>query len=401
MIKTLMATTRELDDQNLAVAEILEQLQPDTSFLKNSLAIVACHYEFVENGIIKTLGEKLPYPLVGTISIPCAAGEDSDLIMLSVMVITSDVTHFKTVLTDPVLDDPAAQLKKAYSNAAASEDKKPAAIFFYGPFSPLHTIGDTYVHALTEASGNVPCFGTLSIDGSLHSEKGYVIHNGASYLNRCCMVLAYDMAPKFYFANISPSKIISKPAVITKCDGNALIEVNNDSVQAYLTGLGIWEESKEAFSMLTLPFVVDYKDNSAPVTKTLTHLSAEGHAMFASELPQGGSIQIATNEEKDVLSTTEAILNIIMDENKNAAGMLVYSCISRYITLGKDALVEMNLVKQKTAGHIPYLMASAGGEICPMITSDNALVECHEPHTSRDIRFVNRYHNNTIVFCVF
>jgi len=388
MTKTLIAVTKELDDLDLAINEIMQQLQPETSFLRNSLAIVACHYEFVETDILKTLHEKLSCEMVGAISMPTAAGDQSDLIMLSIMVITSDEAIFSTVLTDTVQADPVVPLKNAFTQAAAFTQDRPSLILTYCPFifNPDIT-GDLHVRTLSEISGNVPCFGTISTDGTMHAEKCLIIHNGDTYLDKCCISLVYGLNPKFYTANISPNKIISPPAMITKSKGNTLMEVNNRSIKEYFTNLGVYDVSKEIFGMLILPFIIDYKDGSSFVAKTFTQLSPEGYAMFAAEIPEGCTIQVAANDKEDVLAATEIAIKQILAENPNATGLLAYSCVSRYMALGRDALAEMDLVKNKLLGNIPFLMASSGGEICPT--------------DAKDGQHVNRFHNNTIAFCVF
>ena len=388
MTKTLIAVTKELDDLTLAMDEIMAQLQPDISFLRNSLAIVACHYEFVETGILQALHAKLPCEMVGAISMPTAAGDQSDLIMLSVMVITSDEASFSTALTDTVQQDPVQPLSNAYKQTAAQKDATPSLILTYCPFifNPDVT-GDVHVRTLSEVSGNVPCFGTISTDGTMHAEKCLIIYNGETYLDKCCIALVYGLTPKFYLANISPNKIISQPAMVTKSKGNTLMEVNNRPVQEYFKSLGLYEVSKEVFGMLILPFIIDYKDGSSFVAKTFTQLSPEGHAMFAAEIPEGCTIQVATNDRDDILASTGIAIDRILAENPDATGMLAYSCVSRYMAFGRDALVEMDLVKNKSRGKIPFLMASSGGEICPMDADKG--------------QHINRFHNNTIAFCVF
>ena len=46
MIKSFSATTREIDDPQVAVAEVLAALDLDNNLLKNSLAIVFCYPDF-------------------------------------------------------------------------------------------------------------------------------------------------------------------------------------------------------------------------------------------------------------------------------------------------------------------------------------------------------------------
>ena len=48
MIKTLTAQTHEIDDVELAVSEILEQLNVGEKLLKNTVGILTCYTEFID-----------------------------------------------------------------------------------------------------------------------------------------------------------------------------------------------------------------------------------------------------------------------------------------------------------------------------------------------------------------
>ena len=56
MIKTFVACTAEIDDEQLAIEQIKSQLDLD-GLLKNSFGIISCHYEFALSG-----GEIGPVP---------------------------------------------------------------------------------------------------------------------------------------------------------------------------------------------------------------------------------------------------------------------------------------------------------------------------------------------------
>jgi len=46
MIKSIIATTLEIDDAEAAVNDILSGIKPETGLLKNSLGIISCFSEF-------------------------------------------------------------------------------------------------------------------------------------------------------------------------------------------------------------------------------------------------------------------------------------------------------------------------------------------------------------------
>ena len=99
MIKTLIAHTTELDDADLAVEQITSRLKLDDGLMKNTIGIVACHYEFVLSDIFKEICTALPFDVVGTISASQSVHGESGSLLLTLMVLTSDDVEFKKVMT--------------------------------------------------------------------------------------------------------------------------------------------------------------------------------------------------------------------------------------------------------------------------------------------------------------
>jgi len=95
MIRMLTAFTREIDDIDAAVAEILKPLDLQKQRLKNSVGILMFHPSFLETGVIKAVSEALPFDSIGcTTSYLAAPGAIADM-MLTVTVLTSDDVAFK------------------------------------------------------------------------------------------------------------------------------------------------------------------------------------------------------------------------------------------------------------------------------------------------------------------
>ncbi|MDR2738996.1 MAG: hypothetical protein LBB68_04085 [Treponema sp.] len=73
MIKVLNACTAEIDDVDLAVSEILEQLDVPGNLRNNSIGIIACYYEFIETGVVAEICKRLPFDVVGCTTLGNAA----------------------------------------------------------------------------------------------------------------------------------------------------------------------------------------------------------------------------------------------------------------------------------------------------------------------------------------
>ena len=382
----MTAWTVEVDDAEAAVGEIKSRLDIKNNLLKNSIGIIACHYEFVHSGVVKAVCEALPFHVTGTISSAQSVADHADNLFLTLLVITSDDVEFDVVVTPSLHDEPGRVITKAYK-AAANRPEKPALVFAFAPFM-LDNSGDEYINVLSEISGGAPFFGTLAIDDTDDFSNCFMICDGAHYSDKMALVLIYgDISPRFFVANISRNKIIAKSAVITKSAGHVLMEVNGRPVAEYFEDLGLTKASETQYAMSSLPFLLDYNDGTPLVSKLFIGLTPEKHAICAGAMPEGGSFHIASADKDDVIFTAGEAVDQILEYASNASGLLVYSCVGRGMTLGAEQFLEMDLINQRMGKVLPFIMAFSGGEICPTQVSDD--------------KAINRFHNDAFIACLF
>ena len=386
MIRTTTSWTAEVDDVESAVGEIKSRLDIENILLKNTIGVIACHYEFVHSGIVKAVCEALPFHVVGTISSAQSVADHSDNLLLTLLVITSDDVKFDMVVTPSLRDEPGRVITETYQ-AAANRPDKPALILAFAPFM-LANSGDEYVNVLSEVSGGAPCFGTLAVDDTDDFSNCFMICDGAHYVDKMALVLVYgDIRPRFFVANISRNKIIAKSAVVTKSAGHVLMEVNGRSVAKYFEDLSLTKASETKYAMSSLPFLLDYNDGTPMVSKLFIGLSPEKYAICAGAMPEGSTFYIASADKDDVLLTTGEAVDQLLEHASNASGLLVYSCVGRGMTLGAEQFLEMELINRRMGNVLPFIMAFSGGEICPtQISYDKA---------------VNRFHNDAFIACLF
>ncbi|MCL2877326.1 MAG: FIST C-terminal domain-containing protein [Acidobacteria bacterium] len=385
MIKTLTACTAEIDDEKLAVEQIRSQLNLDSGLLKNTIGIVACHYEFVLSGTLKALCGALPFDVVGTISSSLSVKSGTDSLLLTLMVMTSDDVEFVKTLTPSLLTEPGQVIAESYKAVCRAE--KPALILTYAPFIPQNS-GDEYVNVLSEASGGVPCFGSLAVDDTVDFSNCFMLADGEHYRDRMAMILVYgNVQPRFYVANISESRILDKSAVVTRSAGPVLMEVNERPVMEYFEDLGLVKASETQYALSSLPFLLDYNDGTPKVSKMFVALTPEKYAICAGAMPQGSTLYMATADKDDVMFTTGEAVDQLFKNMDNASGLLIYSCIGRSMTLASEQFKEMEFINQKVGAILPYMMVCSGGEICPTQVSDE--------------KAINRFHNNAFVACLF
>ncbi|ULQ59834.1 hypothetical protein K7I13_00275 [Brucepastera parasyntrophica] len=197
MIKTLTACTNEIDDVDLAVSEILDQLDLKNNQCKNSVGILTCYSEFIDTGVVKALCEKLPFDVAGTTTIGNAGSSVFGQMMLCVSVLTSDDVSFSTVVSDSIVNEQMEPLSRAYAEAASAADKKPAMLITFAPLV-RHVAGDHIVSVLNSISGNVPNFGTVALDHNIDYHDAQTIYNGEAFKDRLVLILVFgDINPRF------------------------------------------------------------------------------------------------------------------------------------------------------------------------------------------------------------
>ena len=384
MLKVLTACTEEIDEVDVAVNDILRQLDMEGELLANSAGIMTFYSEFTDTGVVSAICERLPFPVVGTTTMGTAVPGRNGAMMLSLMVLTSEDITFSVAMTTSLAETLHDPIESAYNEAKGALGEEPKLTLAFAPLL-LQYAGDRYVEILDELSGGAPVFGTLALDHTpIYSETQTLFNGTLTKDAMALLLLGGAVDPSFFVVSIAEDKIWQRSAVITAAEGNILQEVNKMPLAQYLETVGMAEDGKIVPSVNIFPLVLDYNDGAQPVTRVIIQATEEGYGVCGGLIHEGASMSIASFGRTDVLSTTTSALEKIMEEkNKNA--MIVFSCIGRSLALGADTAAEMALFDQKLKGALPYLFAYSGGEMCP-VDGGNAKV--------------NRFHNDTFVACL-
>ena len=379
MIQSFTAITREIDDAQAAVAEILSALAPEKNLRKHSLGIVTCFSEFIDTGVLKAICDALPFDCVGATTCVCAAEKEADQLALAVMVLTSDDCSFATIAI-PTKEDYAQSIDAAVAGLLKQSQEKPALFLSYFPL--INTIsGDMMLSAIDRATGGIPLFGTTAVDHMMDYSTSQTIHNGQAF--REAAVLAAVYGPVRFtceIASLNEDKIRNQKAIITESNGNILMGVNGKTALNYLEEIGLTKEELST-GLGVIPLVVDHRDGTKPVARAVFALTPDGAAVCGGAMPVDATLAIGRVDMADVLHTTESALKPLVEEE---GAVLSYSCIARYLVLGTHNTAEAGKIID-IAGDAPYMFAYSGGEICPL------------PDASGKLK--NYYHNYTIAFC--
>ena len=379
MIRSFSATTREIDDVQAAVAEIMAALNLEKNLLNNSLGIISCFSEFDSTGVLKAICDALPFDCIGATTCLSSANGEVDQMLFVITVLTSDDCIFPTteiLITENYGDSIAS----AISNMLKKSEEKPK--LFLGCFPLIKTVGgDMMLEKIDKATGCIPIFGTMAVDHYVECPTAKTILNGVTYSEAVVLSAIYGN-PGFSFevASLAEDKIAKQKAIITESNGNILIGVNNIPVLEYMKQIGL-TEAELARGLGIVPLVVDFNDGTKPVVRAVYSLSPEGHVVCGGLMPVGAAMAIGRIDMGDVLSTTEKTLRQFIEKD---SVLFCYSCMARHLVLGAHNTAEAEKVVEVSGGS-QYLFASSGGEICPLPDEYG--------------RLKNSFHNYTIVFC--
>ena len=379
MIKSFSATTREIDDAQVAIAEIKAALNLEKNMLKNSLGIITCFSEFDDTGVLKAICDALPFDCIGATSILSAANDGVDQIIFAITVLTSDDCFFQTTVI-PITEKYEDSIASAMPELLEKYDEKPKLLLSYLPL--INTVGgDLILTEIDKATGGIPLFGTITVDHTIDYSTSKTILNGTAYRESAVLGAIYgNLNVSFAIASLDENKVRKQKAIITASSGNILTGVNDKLVLEYLEEVGLTKRDLD-MGLGIIPLLIDHPAIGKPVARAVYTLTPEGHAICGGSMPMGSTLAIGRIDMGDVLSTTEKTLSSLAEKDST---VLIYSCMGRYLALGADNNAEAGKVGE-ICGDSPYLFAYSGGEVCPMPDEEGKLK--------------NIFHNYTIVFC--
>ncbi|MDR1374038.1 MAG: FIST C-terminal domain-containing protein [Treponema sp.] len=383
MIKVFTAFTEEIDDVDLAVSELLEQLDLDRRCLANSLGIIHCYSDFVDSGVVKALSEKIPFDTIGSATISVSSSSGISQMGFSVTVLTSGDVRFVCGVSAPVTDSVDAPLTELYGRIGAGLSEKPAMLMPFIPFL-LNAGGDEFIEKLDALSGGIPAFGTLSISNEPDYSRTYTFYNGESYpASMALAALIGNAAPEFLSVSVNEENILKQKAVITGVSRNILQTINNIPAIQYLESMGLVKNG-EVMGLQTMPFIIYLKDGSILIRACIGGTKGGG-VILCGAVPVNSTVVLATMGFEDVISSTESKVTEALAAAKGRGGILMYSCAGRNWSLGMQPMAEHEKVKEYLKD-IPYHFVYSGGEIFPSRLSGGGVV--------------NHLQNDSLIICI-
>jgi len=177
--KFYTAFTKEIDDTEAAVAEILEQLDPAKNVLKNTIGIVYFYYEFAETDALQAIADALPFEVAGCVSTYIGANQQHGDVAISVTMITSDDAHFSIKILEDMEHKSKEQITEEMLRICGelSAVEKPKLIMPLIAAVP-HFSGDDFVSVSNALPESIPFFGTVAFNMETTEGNHFVVEKG-------------------------------------------------------------------------------------------------------------------------------------------------------------------------------------------------------------------------------
>lgn len=384
MIRSYSLHTSEIDDPQLAADEILSQLEA-VSLCRHSVGLLVCHYDYMASGVLEAVRASLPFDLIGITTFYQTGTAAEGIFELTITVMTSDDIRFAIAGSGSISETNAQQcVHDTYNHAYAVHAQTPALVLsFLSMRSPIN--GDAYLRALDDCSGGVLSFGAVSSGNDDTSDGCFVVYPGGITSTGFAMLLLIgDVEMQTYFANNKLDKLLGMTATVTQAQGGTVRELNGQPALSYVRKNNINLEGEDYQGIITIPFLYKLPTDQRMIGRTLCGYSEQDGLSFLGEIPEGALLRTGTITIDDILETSNGLVDEALETSRNAGVFFIFSCVGRYITLGLDPTLEMESIKKRMAGGIPYVACYVGGEICP----------AGDPPAQR-----NQYHNASIIIC--
>ncbi|MDR2183081.1 MAG: FIST C-terminal domain-containing protein [Clostridiales bacterium] len=388
MIKSVSLHTSIIDDMDLAVKDLADQLKKRLPLLRSSVGIVQCDPEFIEAGIMPLLHDALGITLVGGTTVSVATNDIIGNHIFSLMVLTSDDVEFSAGHTTGLVDNYEEAIGKSMQAVLDAADKPLRFALIFPTVTDNESLpGDCYVEAVEKVCGNVPVFGTLSVDDALREfNRSMSVYNGEAFTREATYVLMFGEAakPRFFVATVPKAADLSETsAVVTKADGHIVQEINNMPAVKYFESVGLAENGDFKPGVYFVPILVTTEDDEGIVrtfVRALISFDENGHVSFRGKVPPGAVLTAASLNAEDILDATTCVMTRIA-ETEDTQAVLIYSCIIRQLNIGSDTFKELAQIKDTLRPDVAFAASYSGGEIAP-------------------ISNLNAFHNYSLIACL-
>ncbi len=264
-----------------------------------------------------------------------------------IMLLDINPAYFKVVFWETG-DSSAYEAAKQFGREGKKAFANPAFIIASGW---LHTDGEEIIKGIEDGfEGELPIFGGMAGDDLALLEPVVFTYSKSSTTGLVAIIIDQD---KIDITGIATCgwKPIGITKTVTRSTGNIVYTIDDqpalDLVIKYL-GLNIDNESGESMVVnlgAYYPLQLE-RENAPPVMRTAMLGNKEDRSLIcAGNVPQGAKVRFSLPPDFDAIDTViDECSGLKTDEHSDADAVIMFSCISRYLSFGVMTSEEIERV---------------------------------------------------------
>jgi hypothetical protein len=216
----------------------------------------------------------------------------------------------------------------------------------------LLTDGENIVIGIVDAVGpDVTLFGGLAGD-DMKMDETFVFSNGKSSSDGLVAIIVNEEKISLHGLAICGWKPVGTIRTVTKSEGAVVYTIDEEpALDLVLRYLGVkfdLDSRKDVVLNIGAYFPLQLqRDNAPPVLRTVMFVNKKDRSLyFAGNVPQGSKLRFSLPPDFEMIDEVVEECNNIKKTQSETDAIIMFSCISRYMSFGEMTSQEIEKVQQ-------------------------------------------------------
>lgn len=399
-MKSIVATSINIDDADLAFGDILSQINIPLNQLEGGVGFLFFDYDIDSSEISLKLHNALNIDIISSGSV-AGLSQNGYLEMGMVLLILYGENMNYNIMHIFEKDLTGENFAACYQNACAQMAAAPTLLYGFFTEDVFDKFENIFGYIST-FSGGLPLFGGLPCgpEGALSLNRKYFV-NGKNPHAVFTLVLIQTLTLPLFTVGNTIESMRTKSAEVTKSKKNIIYEVNNKPFAKYMkeNGYIITTGNEQGYKLMFHKYPLMVWPPEAPDTQFLIRAPLDvnfddGSITFLSHVPEQSLFSFTELTQATIANTAktafENLLRQIEEKEKEGytySTILCISCEGRYTILNPFYELEGNVINELIPPHLKLAGYYSQGEFCPL----------QNPSPGRKSN--NLFHNCSIIYC--
>ena len=403
-MKSQVFTTYELDNIDVAVKELINNINKDFSLLKNTCGMLFCPADMEVESFLTQFKKHFPHDILGCTSIaPFDSNFGLNQIGISLLLLTADDCEFSFVISDEITKTSVkTQIEKTCLSLLEKSPSAPKHIYAVLPYDS-DIIADEYINVFNKSLKNIPVFGGVSSALTGDDYKKLVFYNNKVATNKFVLLaISGNIFPVFSVQNVTATSCVERKRKVTKSCNNIIYKIGDKTFLEYLKDIGMPVETlaklDAATAFMANPILLENVNingcENFSFVRTLMEIDFEhGSGKATGFIPENATISISSLKRDEITQGAVLGMQSILKQMKTKAPegykfstLLPVSCLCRFWLISPGIETEIAHLKENLSDEMVFAGFYGYGEIAPLCRKTNC---------------TQFSHNESLVLCAF